>query len=204
MAVEVFSPEGLPLTEQTGELVCTAPFPSMPLHFWNDPDGSRYRTAYFRRFPGVWAHGDWCRLTASGGMIIYGRSDATLNPGGVRIGTAELYRVTETLPEIADSLAVGQRWQGDERVILFVRLAAGVEFTAELQERLARAIHDQVSPHHVPAKIIPIADIPYTINMKKVELAVRNVIHGEPVTNRDALANPQALELYRDLPELRY
>jgi acetoacetyl-CoA synthetase len=203
MRVEVFNAEGKPVTGEPGELVCTAPFPSMPLYFWNDRDGSLYRKAYFERFPGAWAHGDWCELTGSGGLVIYGRSDATLNPGGVRIGTAELYRMVETLPEIADSLAVGQRWEGDERVILFVKMAPGRELTGELRERLRRTIREHVSPRHVPARIIRIADIPYTINMKKVELAVRNVIHGDTVKNRDALANPEALELYRDLPELR-
>ncbi len=203
MGVEVFDESGEPVVGTPGELVCTAPFPSMPLYFWNDPEGSLYRKAYFQRFPGVWAHGDWCELTDTGGMIIYGRSDATLNPGGVRIGTAEIYRVVEKYPDIADSLAVGQRWEGDERVILFVRLASGTLFSKELQERLRQAIRENVSPRHVPARIIPVADIPYTINMKKVELAVRNVIHNEPVRNRDALANPGSLELYRDLPELR-
>jgi acetoacetyl-CoA synthetase len=203
MRVQIFNAEGKPVLGEPGELVCTAPFPSMPLYFWNDRDGNLYRKAYFQRFPGVWAHGDWCELTESGGLVIYGRSDATLNPGGVRIGTAELYRLVETLPEIADSLAVGQRWEGNERVILFVKMATGGELTEELRERLRRAIRENVSPRHVPAKIIRIADIPYTINMKKVELAVRNVIHGEPVRNRDALANPESLELYRNLPELR-
>ena len=203
MRVEVFNAAGKPVLGEPGELVCTAPFPSMPLYFWNDRDGSLYRKAYFERFPGVWSHGDWCELTESGGLVIHGRSDATLNPGGVRIGTAELYRLVETLPEIADSLAVGQRWEGDERVILFVKMAAEGELTEELRERLRREIRENVSPRHVPAKIIRIADIPYTINMKKVELAVRNVIHGEPVRNRDALANPESLELYRNLPELR-
>ncbi len=203
MKVEVFNAEGRPVVGEPGELVCTAPFPSMPIYFWNDPDGSRYRRAYFEAFPKVWTHGDWCELTETGGMIIYGRSDATLNPGGVRIGTAELYRLTETFPEIADSLAVGQRWQGDERVILFVKMATGRELSGELAERVRRSIRANLSPRHVPAKVIAIADIPYTINMKKVELAVRQVIHGEPVRNRDALANPEALDLYRDLPELR-
>ena len=203
MRVEVFNAEGKPVVGEPGELVCTAPFPSMPLCFWNDPDVSLYRKAYFERFPGVWAHGDFAELTETGGMVIYGRSDATLNPGGVRIGTAELYRLVETMPEIADSLAVGQRREGDERVILFVRLATGVELDEELRERIRRVIREKVSPRHVPARIIQIADIPYTINMKKVELAVRQVIHGEPVKNRDSIANPEALELYRDLPELR-
>jgi acetoacetyl-CoA synthetase len=203
MAVDVFDDSGQPLVGEAGELVCRAPFPSMPLYFWNDPDGSRYRKAYFERFPGVWAHGDWCRLTESGGLIIHGRSDATLNPGGVRIGTAELYRMVETLHEIADSIAVGQRWKGDERVILFVKLAPGVRFDDDLQQKLKKTIRENLSPRHVPARIIPVAEIPYTINMKKVELAVRNVIHGEPVRNLDALANPQALELYRDIEELK-
>ncbi|WP_429886488.1 AMP-binding enzyme, partial [Geoalkalibacter halelectricus] len=203
MQVQVFDEAGRPLIGEAGELVCTAPFPSMPLYFWNDPDGSKYHQAYFAKFPGVWAHGDWCQLTATGGMIIFGRSDATLNPGGVRIGTAEIYRMVETLPGIADSLVVGQRRQGDERVILFVKLAEGEILTDALRETIRRVIRDHLSPRHVPAKIIAVADIPYTINMKKVELAVRNVIHGEPVKNRDALANPEALDLYRDLEELK-
>ncbi len=202
MKVEVYNGAGEPVIGEQGELVCTAPFPSMPLHFWNDPDGSRYLRAYFERFPGTWCHGDWCELTGTGGMIIYGRSDSTLNPGGVRIGTAEIYCLTEAFKEISDSLAVGQRWQGDERVILFVRLANGAKLTEELRERLSSAIRENASPRHVPAKIIQIAEIPYTINMKKVELAVRNIIHGEPVKNRDALVNPEVLELYRYLPEL--
>jgi acetoacetyl-CoA synthetase len=204
MRVEVFNAEGNPVVGEPGELVCTAPFPSMPIYFWNDPDRSRYRRAYFEAFPNVWTHGDWCALTETGGMIIYGRSDATLNPGGIRIGTAELYRLAETFLEIDDSLAVGQRWEGDERVILFVKMASGMELTGELEERVRRSIRENLSPRHVPAKIIPIAAIPYTINMKKVELAVRQVIHGEPVRNRDALANPEALDLYRDLPQLLY
>jgi acetoacetyl-CoA synthetase len=203
MQVAAFDETGAPVVGEKGDLVCTAPFPSMPLYFWNDPDGSAYRKAYFAKYPGVWAHGDWCQITDTGGMIIYGRSDATLNPGGVRIGTAELYRQVETLPEIADSLTVGQRWEGDERVILFVRMADGVVLTEELREKIRDSIRESISPRHVPAKIIAVADIPYTISMKKVELAVRYVIHSEPVRNRDALANPEALELYRDLPELR-
>lgn len=202
MRVEVYA-KGIPVVGEPGELVCRAPFPSMPLYFWGDPDGAKYRKAYFEKFPGVWAHGDWCTLTETGGMIIHGRSDATLNPGGVRIGSAELYRVVETIPEVADSIVVGQRWLDDERVILFVRLASGVECSDELKEKIRKQIRENVSPRHVPAKIIPVADIPYTINMKKVELAVRNVIHGEEVANRDALANPEALELYRNIPELQ-
>jgi acetoacetyl-CoA synthetase len=193
---------GSPLSASRGSLSAAPPFPSMPLYFWGDPDGTKYRKAYFEKYPGVWAHGDWCTLTETGGMIIHGRSDATLNPGGVRIGSAELYRVIETLPEIADSLVVGQRWQGDERVILFVRLTPGVSCSEELKEKIRRQIRENISPRHVPAKIIPIAEIPYTINMKKVELAVRSVIHGEEVKNRDALVNPAALDLYRGLAEL--
>ncbi len=175
----------------------------MPLRFWNDPDGRKYRKAYFQAFPGVWTHGDWCMLTATGGMVIHGRSDATLNPGGVRIGTAEIYRQVETIPEIADSLAVGQRWEGDERVVLFVKMAEGIELTEEIREKIRVSIRENVSPRHVPALIIAVPAIPYTINMKKVELAVRNVIHGEPVRNREALANPEVLDSYRELTELR-
>ena len=203
MKVEVFNGAGQPVMGEPGELVCTAPFPSMPHCFWSDPDGRKYRKAYFEAFPGVWTHGDWCMLTAKGGMIIFGRSDATLNPGGVRIGTAEIYRHAETFPEIIDSLAVGQRWEGDERVILFVKMSTGIELTEELKKKIGESIRMNVSPRHVPARIIAVADIPYTINMKKMELAVRNVIHGEPVRNREALANPEVLELYKDLPELR-
>jgi len=203
MKVEAFDAQGRSLINRKGELVCTAPFPSMPIYFWDDPDGAKYRKAYFNTYPGVWAHGDYILITPSGGVIIYGRSDATLNPGGVRIGTTEIYRLLEAMPEIADSLAVGQRWENDERVILFVKMASGVELTADLQGKIRLTIRENISPHHVPARIIGVADIPYTINMKKVELAVRNVIHGEPVLNRDALANPEALELYRDLEELR-
>jgi len=203
MKVEAFDGNGRAVINRKGELVCSAPFPSMPICFWDDPYGAKYRKAYFSVYPGVWAHGDYIRITDSGGVIIYGRSDATLNPGGVRIGTTELYRLTESIPEIADSLAVGQKWENDERVILFVKMVEGEELTAGLQEKIRLTIRENISPHHVPAKIIRVADIPYTINMKKVELAVKNVIHGEAVLNRDALANPEALELYRDLEELK-
>jgi acetoacetyl-CoA synthetase len=203
MKVEVYDEGGKPVIGEPGELVCSAPFPSMPLYFWRDEDGSKYRKAYFEKFPGVWAHGDWCTLTETGGLIIHGRSDATLNPGGVRIGSAELYRVVEAIPEIADSIVVGQRWQGDERVILFVKLAQDQTLNEQLKEEIRKRIMQELSPRHVPAKIIPVAEIPYTINMKKVELAVRSMIHGEEVANRDALANPDSLELYRNLPELQ-
>jgi acetoacetyl-CoA synthetase len=203
MAVDVFDEQGRSLRGEPGELVCTKPFPSMPLGFWNDPDGSRYRAAYFDRFPGVWHHGDWIRATEHGGYVIYGRSDATLNPGGVRIGTAEIYRQVEALPEIVESLAVGQSWDDDERIVLFVRLAPGAALDADLRRRIAERLKSGASPRHVPARIVAVTDIPRTKSGKIVELAVREVIHGRPVKNREALANPEALELYRDLEELR-
>ncbi|MCP3903848.1 MAG: acetoacetate--CoA ligase [Planctomycetes bacterium] len=203
MKVAAFDEHGAPVTGRTGELVCTAAFPSMPIFFWGDDDGSSYRAAYFERFPGIWTHGDFIEVNERGGVRIYGRSDATLNPGGVRIGTAEIYRQVEPLDEIEDSVVVGQEWDDDVRVILFVKLAAGHELTPDLVKRIRTAIRSNCSPRHVPAQIIPVADIPYTISMKKVELAVRNIIHGKPVTNRDALKNPESLDLYVDLPELR-
>jgi acetoacetyl-CoA synthetase len=203
MKVEAFDEAGRAVINRKGELVCTAPFPSMPVSFWNDPDGERYRKAYFSDFPGVWTHGDYIEITDTGGVIIYGRSDATLNPGGVRIGTAEIYRQMGTMPEIADSLAVGQQWGDDERIILFVKMAEGAKLTGDLKEKIRRSIRENISPRHVPAKIISVADIPYTISMKKVEIAVRKIIHSEPVYNRDALANPESLDLYRDLEELK-
>jgi acetoacetyl-CoA synthetase len=203
MKVAAFNDSGVPVINQLGELVCTLPFPSMPLYFWNDPDNEKYMSAYFKTFPGVWCHGDFIEITENGGVIICGRSDATLNPGGVRIGTADIYRQVETLPEIADSIVVGQDWDNDVRIILFVKLASGVELNDALVNKIKKTIRDNTSPRHVPARIIPVTDIPYTINMKKVELAVRNVIHSKPVLNKDALANPEALDLYKDLPELR-
>jgi acetoacetyl-CoA synthetase len=203
MAVDVFDPEGRGLADEPGELVCRNAFPSMPLGFWNDPDGERYRRAYFDRYPGVWCHGDWIRRTPHGGFVIYGRSDATLNPGGVRIGTAEIYRQVERLPEVVESLAVGQAWDGDERIVLFVRLAPGRMLDDELRAKIARQIRDNTSPRHVPAKIVAVADIPRTKSGKIVELAVRAVVHGRDVPQREALANPEALDLYRDLPDLR-
>ncbi len=203
MKVEAFDQEGKPLINQKGDLVCTAPFPSMPLYFWKDEGGKRYKSAYFDVYPNVWRHGDYVEITDRGSMIIYGRSDATLNPGGVRIGTSELYRQLESIEEISDSLVVGQNWGDDVRVILFVKLVEWVKLTEELKEKIKRTIRENTTPRHVPAKIIPIADIPYTINMKKVELAVNNVIHNEPVLNRDALANPEVLDLYKDIPELQ-
>ena len=176
----------------------------MPLGFWNDPDGAKYRAAYFEKFPGVWCHGDWVRRTEHDGLIIYGRSDATLNPGGVRIGTAEIYRQVEQLPEIVESLAVGQEWEGDERIVLFVRLAPGATLDdARCARRSAPRSAANTTPRHVPARIVQVADVPRTKSGKIVELAVRQMIHGRPVKNREALANPEALDLYRDLPELR-
>lgn len=202
MAVEVYDERGTPVREQDGELVCTRPFPSMPVAFWNDPGGEKYRAAYFERYPGVWRHGDWARLTGHDGLVILGRSDATLNPGGVRIGTAEIYRQVEQLPEVLESLVVGQEWQGDVRIVLFVRLREGVTLDEPLRERIRRRIREQASPHHVPRKIIQVADIPRTISGKITELAVREVIHGRPAGNADALANPASLDLFRGLEEL--
>jgi acetoacetyl-CoA synthetase len=202
MAVEAWDETGRPVWGEKGELVCTKPFPSMPVSFWNDPDGEKYRKAYFDKFPGVWAHGDFCEMTHEGGVIIHGRSDATLNPGGVRIGTAEIYRQVETMPEVNDCLVVGQQWQNDERVILFVKPAEGVTLDDDLVKRIKQNIRSDTSPRHVPAKILQVSDIPYTRSGKKVEMAVRKVIHGRPVQNREALANPQALELYAGLEEL--
>ena len=203
MRVEVFDDDGRPLQGQQGELVCTAPFPSMPVGFWNDPDGSRYRAAYFERFPNVWCHGDFAVLTARGGLVILGRSDAVLNPGGVRIGTAEIYRQVEKLDEILESIAIGQDWDNDVRVVLFVRLRAGITLDAALEKRIRDVIRGNTTPRHVPARIIAVTDIPRTISGKIVELAVREVVHGRPVKNSDALANPAALEEFRDRPELR-
>jgi acetoacetyl-CoA synthetase len=203
MAVDVFDPAGRPVRGAEGELVCTRPFPSMPVAFWDDPDGARYRAAYFDVFPGVWRHGDWARLTDHDGLVILGRSDATLNPGGVRIGTAEIYRQVEQLPEVVESLVVGQEWDGDVRIVLFVRLRESDTLDDSLRERIRHRIREHASPHHVPRKILQVADIPRTISGKITELAVREVIHGRPVANVDALANPGALDLYRDLAALR-
>ncbi|EKE74767.1 acetoacetate--CoA ligase [Oceanibaculum indicum] len=202
MAVDVFDDEGQPLREQKGELVCTKPFPCMPIGFWNDPDGAKYRAAYFESFPNIWCHGDFVELTKHDGMIIYGRSDATLNPGGVRIGTAEIYRQVEKLPEVLESIVIGQDWDSDVRVVLFVRLRDGVTLDEELEKRIRQQIRSGATPRHVPAKIVQVADIPRTKSGKIVELAVRNVVHGRPIKNIEALANPEALELYRDRPEL--
>jgi acetoacetyl-CoA synthetase len=203
MAVEVWDAEGKPVVGEQGELVCTKPFPSMPVAFWDDPDGRKYLSAYFDFWPNVWRHGDWAEVTARGGLVIYGRSDATLNPGGVRIGTAEIYRQVELEEEVVESLVVGQTWGDDVRIVLFVRLRPGIELTEALQDRIRKRIRQNCSPHHVPKKILPVTDIPRTLSGKIVELAVREVIHGRPVRNVDALANPQALELYKDLAALQ-
>jgi len=203
MAVEVFDDAGRPLVGERGELVCTAPFPSMPVGFWNDPSGAKYHAAYFERFPGVWHHGDYAAITAHDGLIIYGRSDAVLNPGGVRIGTAEIYSAVESLPQVAEALAVGQDWQGDVRVVLFVRLKDGVVLDEPLRRQIRSAIRTHTTARHVPSRIVAVPDLPRTLSGKLTELAVRNVIHGLPVKNLDALANPGALEHFRDLPDLK-
>jgi acetoacetyl-CoA synthetase len=203
MAVEVWDESGEPLRGTPGELVCTAPFPSMPIGFWDDANGARYRAAYFERFPGVWHHGDWVELTSHDGLVIHGRSDAVLNPGGVRIGTAEIYRQVERLEEVVESLAVGQDWEGDVRVVLFVVLRAGLTLDAALVDRIRRTIRDNTTPRHVPAKVLQVPELPRTISGKLTELAVRDTIHGRAVRNTDALANPGALAHFRDLAELR-
>ncbi len=202
MKVEILDDDGKPIRETPGEFSCTAPFPSMPVCFWNDADGSKYRAAYFERFDNVWCHGDWATLTQHDGIIIHGRSDATLNPGGVRIGTAEIYRQVERVEEVLESLAIGQDFDHDVRVVLFVRLREGVILDDSLQARIRKEIRDNTTPRHVPTRIIQVPDIPRTLSGKIVELAVRNIVHGRAVKNTDALANPQALEFFRDLPEL--
>jgi acetoacetyl-CoA synthetase len=207
MSVDVFDDRGRPVRLIPGELVCTKPFPSMPVAFWDDPEGAKYRAAYFEHFPGVWRHGDWAEITRKRGYIIYGRSDATLNPGGVRIGTAEIYRQVEQEPEVLESVAVGQEINsgspGDVRIVLFVKLRPGVVLDEALSERIRSRLRDNATPLHVPKKIIQVDDIPRTISGKISELAVREVIHGRPVKNTEALANPQSLRLYERLPQLR-
>jgi acetoacetyl-CoA synthetase len=204
LRVEVYDDEGRPVQGEKGELVCTAAFPSMPIGFWNDPDGARYRAAYFERFPGVWCHGDYVELTEHGGLVIYGRSDAVLNPGGVRIGTAEIYRQVERLDEVVESLAIAQAWESDVRIVLFVRLRDGITLDERLVERIKKQVRDNTTPRHVPARVVQVADIPRTKSGKIVELAVQNVVHGRPVKNIEALANPEALEHFRDRPDLRH
>jgi acetoacetyl-CoA synthetase len=203
MKMEAYDAEGRSVVQEQGELVCTAAAPSMPIYFWNDPEGKKYRSAYFEVYPGIWHHGDFVEITETGGVVMYGRSDATLKPGGVRIGTAEIYRPVETIGEIEDSLVIGQEWENDIRIILFVKLKSGCQLTEELKNRIRSTIRANASPRHVPAKIISVSGIPYTLNMKKVESAVRNLIHGRPVSNIVALANAEVLEEYRNLPELQ-
>ncbi|MBS3935529.1 MAG: acetoacetate--CoA ligase [Sulfuritalea sp.] len=202
MAVDVVDEQAQPVLGEKGELVCTRPFPSMPVGFWNDPDGAKYRAAYFERFPGIWCHGDFAEKTSHGGFVIYGRSDATLNPGGVRIGTAEIYRQVEQLPEVLESIVIGQDFDNDVRVVLFVKLKEGLTLDDALAKRIKEQIRANTTPRHVPAKVLQVADIPRTKSGKIVELAVREVVHGRPVKNSEALANPEALELFRNRAEL--
>ncbi|AZO32110.1 MULTISPECIES: acetoacetate--CoA ligase [unclassified Mesorhizobium] len=202
LAVDVWDDDGRPIRREKGELVCTKAFPSMPIGFWNDPEGKKYHAAYFERFDNIWCHGDFAEWTAHGGMIIHGRSDATLNPGGVRIGTAEIYNQVEQMPEILEALCIGQDFDNDVRVVLFVRLAAGVRLDEDLEKRIRARIRTGASPRHVPAKIVAVTDIPRTKSGKITELAVRDVVHGRAIKNMEALANPEALELFRNLPQL--
>jgi len=203
MDVKAFDELGNEIINEQGELVCCKPFPSMPIYFWDDPDGKKYHHAYFDVYPGKWRHGDFIIVTDRGGVIMLGRSDATLNPGGVRIGTAEIYRQLEQLPEIDDSVVVGQSWKNDVRVILFVKLAGGCALDEALKNKIRQTIRSNASPRHVPAKILSVPDIPYTLNMKKVELAVKKIIEGQPVLNKDALGNPEALDHYANIKELQ-
>jgi acetoacetyl-CoA synthetase len=202
MAVEVWDDDGKPVRGEKGELVCTKPFPSQPIGFWNDESGAKYRAAYFERFENIWCHGDFAEVTSHGGIVIHGRSDATLNPGGVRIGTAEIYNVVEQMDEVAEAICIGQDWQGDVRVVLFLRMAEGFTLTADLEAKIRTAIRKGATPRHVPAKIIAVEDIPRTKSGKIVELAVRDIIHGRTVKNQEVLANAQALEGFKNLPQL--
>jgi len=202
MAVDVFGDDGKPIGGM-GELVCTKAFPCMPIGFWNDADGAKYHNAYFARFPNIWHHGDFAEITAHGGLVISGRSDAVLNPGGVRIGTAEIYRQVEAFDDVQETICIGQDWDNDVRVVLFVRMKDGKTLTPELTDAIKKRVRQNCTPRHVPAKIIPIADIPRTISGKITELAVRDIVHGRAVKNREALANPAALDLYKDIPDLR-
>jgi acetoacetyl-CoA synthetase len=203
MAVDVWTEDGKPLAHGRGELVCTRPFPSMPVEFWNDPGGRKYHGAYFERFPGVWCHGDFAEWTEHGGMIIHGRSDATLNPGGVRIGTAEIYAQVEQIPEVMESIAIGQAWDHDVRIVLFVKMREGVMLDEAMTARIKQQIRTGASPRHVPAKVVAVADIPRTRSGKITEIAVREVVHGRPVKNTEALANPEALAHFKDIPALK-
>jgi acetoacetyl-CoA synthetase len=205
MKVKAYDEKGKPIYSEQGELVCEAPAPSMPLHFWNDPDGQKYQSAYFEFFPNVWRHGDYIVFHQdTQGITFYGRSDAVLKPSGVRIGTSEIYNVLDGLEEVADGLVIGQNWKGDQRVILFVQLRQGISLNKELEDKIKKALRDKASPRHVPAFILQVPEIPYTLNMKKVESSVTNIVNGRPVTNRDALKNPECLDYYEKiLPELQ-
>ena len=202
MHVDAFDENGKSVRNKKGELVCRSPFPSMPVFFWNDNDGEKYRKAYFNKFPGVWAHGDFIEINDHGGLKIFGRSDSTLNPGGVRIGTAEIYRIVEAFDEVADSLVIGQEWKGDQRMIIFLKLSESVSINDDLTKKIRQSIKSNCSPRHVPEIILPVDDIPYTLSGKKVEIAVKKIIDGEDVINRDALANPDSLDLFSSIPEL--
>lgn len=202
LAVEIWNDEGKAIVAEKGELVCTKPFPPMPVAFWNDSDGAKYRAAYFERFPGVWHHGDYAELTPMGGIVIYGRSDAVLNPGGVRIGTAEIYRQVEQIPEIMEALCIGQDWQGDVRVVLFVRMKEDTALTPELEATIRKRIRDNATPRHVPARIVAVDDLPRTRSGKIAEIAVRDVVHGREVKNTTALANPECLRFFQDIEAL--
>jgi acetoacetyl-CoA synthetase len=202
MAVEVFDDDGNAVVGDKGELVCTRPFPPMPIGFWDDAGDARYRAAYFERFPNVWHHGDFVERTEHGGFVMFGRSDATLNPGGVRIGTAEIYRQVEAIDEVVEAICIGQDWDGDVRVVLFVRLRDGLSLDDDLRDRVRKRIRANCTPRHVPARIVQVADIPRTKSGKITELAVRDMVHGRAIKNKEALANPEALELYRDIPAL--
>jgi acetoacetyl-CoA synthetase len=202
MAMDVLDDNGRSVKQEKGEMVCKNPFPSMPVMFWNDPDGQKYHNAYFARFDNIWCHGDFAEITSHGGLIIHGRSDATLNPGGVRIGTAEIYAQVERIPEVLEALAIGQDWDNDVRVVLFVKLAPGVVLDGKLVALIKKQVRDGASPRHVPAVILPVSDIPRTKSGKITELAVREIVHGREVKNQEALANPEALELFRNLPAL--
>jgi acetoacetyl-CoA synthetase len=201
LAVEIFNEEGKSIREEKGELVCVKSFPCMPIYFWNDPNNEKYHAAYFEKFEhlDIWAHGDYAELTAQDGLVIYGRSDAVLNPGGVRIGTAEIYRQVEKIDEILESVVVGQNWEEDIRVILFVKLRPGILLDETLEKNIRKTIRDNTSPRHVPAKICPVKDIPRTLNGKIAELAVRNAIHHEPIKNQKSLANPECLKEYEKM-----
>jgi acetoacetyl-CoA synthetase len=203
MAVDVFSADGQPMPSGKGELVCTKPFPCMPVGFWRDEDGQKYYDAYFARFENVWHHGDFAERTEHGGFIIHGRSDATLNPGGVRIGTAEIYRQVEQLDEVREAIVVGQDWDNDVRVVLFVVLRDGLTLDDALRQKIKTQIRNGATPRHVPAKIVQVPDIPRTKSGKITEIAVRDLVHGRVVKNKEALANPEALEYYRDIPDLQ-